>query len=187
MVDIDELFKQVPLSFDLSRERVTFMICAFLAHEVPLFAYHVICGWLREKDLCREYLIQPDAYPPPSLIQKCNRQILVGHCVVQWVFLYFFYQAFNYLGLAPLSAPWNPVELLYVFPFMVICDTLLYWAHRTLHHPSLYVRMSPSQFLLRLITLQDSTNNIMNFIPMFLLLLNTSVHLKNSLLDLFPL
>lgn len=88
-----------------------------------------------------KYLIQPSSIePPPSLMAKATKHLIIGHLVVQWVPLYFFYDFFVYLGMPPFYSRVNWLHLFYFVPFMVLCDTLLYWSHRTLHHPLLYVR-----------------------------------------------
>jgi sterol desaturase/sphingolipid hydroxylase (fatty acid hydroxylase superfamily) len=122
-------------------ERVSFMLFAFLAHDLPLAAYQLVCGYFRAEGLYKEYLIQPEENePPPALISKAAKHLMIGHLVMQWIPLYFFYDLFVYLGVPPIYSPIQWRQLVLFIPFMILCDTLLYWSHRTLHHPLLYTR-----------------------------------------------
>ena len=122
-----------------SRDRLLFMLLGFAAHDGPLVAYHLACRVLRSSGLCSQYLIQSRA-PPPELMSKAIRQIAFGHIVLQLPLLWFAYDLFECVGMPQLNAPWPPmwtIALQFLF-FMVVCDTLLYWAHRSLHHRLLY-------------------------------------------------
>jgi len=125
--------------FSFTAERGLFMLMAFLSHDLPLFIYQVVISYFRANGIFKQYLIQPQETIPPELHEKATKRLLIGHLGTQWIFLYFVYDLFSYLGVAPLSSEVNWFELFYFIPFMVICDTTLYWVHRTLHHPLLYV------------------------------------------------
>lgn len=122
-----------------SRERLTFMALGFAAHDGPLVLIHLLCKVLRVWHVCDEYLIQSRP-PPPGLVSAAIRQLAFGHLVIQAPLLWFAYDLFQWAGMPGLAAPW-PSALTIAFQFgvfMVACDTLLYWAHRTLHHRLFY-------------------------------------------------
>jgi methylsterol monooxygenase len=118
------------------------MLFAFLSHDLPLVTYQLVCGYFRTEGMFEQYLIQPETQNeiPPSLLAKAAKQLLIGHLVLQWIPLYFFYDVFGSLGVPSIFSPVPWRQLILFIPFMVLCDTLLYWSHRTLHHPLLYTR-----------------------------------------------
>jgi sterol desaturase/sphingolipid hydroxylase (fatty acid hydroxylase superfamily) len=120
-------------------ERATFVLLAFIAHEGPLVAYHLICNLLRRHHVCDQYLIQRSP-PPRELVKQAIRQLAFGHIVIQLPLLWFMFDLFKWAGMPGLGAelPGWPSILVQFVVFMLLCDTGLYWAHRSLHHPVLY-------------------------------------------------
>jgi methylsterol monooxygenase len=115
------------------------VLLAFLAHEVPLVAYHLICALLRKYHVCDELLIQKNP-PPVELVSKAVRQLAFGHVVVQLPLQWVMFDFFRWCKMPGIDTE-LPSLLVIAFQFgvfMVVCDTGLYWAHRTLHHPVLY-------------------------------------------------
>ena len=120
-------------------DRAAFMLIAILAHDGPLVAYHLVCKVLRNYHICDQYLIQ-HCPPPPDLVSKAIRQLAFGHFVLQIPLLWVMFDIFNWNGMSGLRSELPELRSIasQIFFFMVVCDTCLYWAHRSLHHRLLY-------------------------------------------------
>lgn len=118
------------------------MAFMFLSHELPLLLFQLLISFLRTSGVWSQHQIQPLAQIPGSLMSRCNAQILVGHLLVQPVLLYFFYDLFALRGISSLSAPLPSYAVCFgqLAVSAMLCDTLNYWSHRTLHHSLFYAR-----------------------------------------------
>lgn len=122
-------------------DRIQFILLAFGAHEIPFFAYAGLEHLLTKFKIWQHRKILPTKTPPESLVSQSYRKVFVSHFVFQWITLWFAYDLFlNVLHMSPLSSPlpvWTTIAAQFCV-FMIVCDTLLYWVHRTVHLPFLY-------------------------------------------------
>ena len=58
-------------------ESLYFIALAFLAHELPLWAYQVFCSYLHHNRYLEKYRIQASQYPSPELLAKARRHIFI--------------------------------------------------------------------------------------------------------------
>lgn len=120
-------------------ERFEFILCAFLAHEIPFWIYCFIEWFLTRFKLLQKFKIE-EKNPSSELVYKSYKQVFIAHFVFQWITLYFAYDLVRLRGCFDVAFP---SIFMFVIQFawnICVCDTLLYWNHRTLHHPSLYAR-----------------------------------------------
>jgi len=83
--------------------------------------------------------INKGAMPPQALINECLLDIFINQFIINPPLLYFLYPAFTACGVT-LHGPLPDMKT--ILRDFVVCialnDTFFYWAHRILHHPSIY-------------------------------------------------
>ncbi|MCB9642200.1 MAG: sterol desaturase family protein [Myxococcales bacterium] len=92
--------------------------------------------------LFERYRIQKDQYPDPALLQKAHKVVQFNHAIAQWpaVTLYFFLYTATGMAFHSAQLPSWYIVILQVLCFMLVEDTLFYWAHRLFHHRALFRR-----------------------------------------------
>lgn len=131
------------MNLNATSERLYFMLLAFLTREIPFLLY-LLASYIYAAfpSVFDQYRIQKAKDPPQELINKALRQALFDHTIMQIPLLWFSYDLFLYIGCPQLNDPFPSIQtaFLHFAIFIVLCDTLTYWAHRALHHPALYAR-----------------------------------------------
>lgn len=120
-------------------EQVTFTIITSLVHTLSFVIPNVIFHFFHTNKWFEQYKIQPGAFPDSKLVWQCVQENLIGHLVVVPLAAYFGYPLFFSYGMsmtAPL--PSIPIILRDLLVAVAFNDTLFYWAHRGLHHSSVY-------------------------------------------------
>lgn len=111
-----------------------------VAHEIPFWAYCGLEHFLTTNKLLQHRKIQGGKQADADLLSRSYSQIVRAH-VLQVAVLLVAYDLFAWRGVRMDSVWPSFLEMAGQMAFfMVVCDTLLYWSHRTLHHPALYSR-----------------------------------------------
>jgi len=120
-------------------ELFIFIIGTMLVHSVVFWGMNGVLFFFYSYNMFPECRIQGKESPKKSLTQECLKHCLINHFIVAPITLYF---GFPIMKAAGMSVS-GPLPSLFVFlRDFVICvianDTLFYWGHRLLHHPSIY-------------------------------------------------
>jgi len=120
-------------------ERWIFVIGTWLVHMITFWGLNGILFIFYRYNLFPDKRINHGQMPPQSLINECLFNLAVSNFIVQPAGLYFGYDLFKYFGMdvfGPIPGP-----MIWARDFLVavaLNDTLFYWCHRLLHHPSIY-------------------------------------------------
>eukprot|EP01136_Pigoraptor_vietnamica_P018606 Opistho-1_new@65200 len=120
-------------------ERWLFVVGTLAVHNGVFWFLNGLLYIVDHFGLFKSYKIRPKDYPPKPLIMDCLKTIFISHFVVQWFALYFAWPVFQGRGMTskgPLPA--LPTVVRDVVIMFLVNDTLFYWAHRALHHRSIY-------------------------------------------------
>lgn len=138
MSDFEVAWNSFWLSTQLS-EQVIFVLGLWLTHMVVFWGYNFFLYICYRYDLFQEQKIEPGVFPKPELIQENLKSLLLNHLLVQPVAAYFMYPIFAHFGTkvyGPLPT-WQSIGRDFLI-FIAFNDTMFYWAHRILHHSSIY-------------------------------------------------
>lgn len=119
--------------------RLIFVLGTSLANFLTYWIFNAILYIFYRFNLFPEYRINNGEMPPQSLIDECLKLLFIKHLFLYPAVLYFAYPLFEHAGVS-IDAPLPTLThfgrdiLINIF----INDTLFYWAHRILHHPSIY-------------------------------------------------
>lgn len=120
-------------------DRIVFTVGLYLMNIVVFWGLNTILYIFYHFNLFPEKRINKGEMPPQSLINECLVQVGVSHFLLYPVIAYFLYPIFVHFGMK-VNAPVPPLTV-FARDFAVsilLNDTLFYWAHRMLHHPSIY-------------------------------------------------
>jgi len=135
-VRYDQLLTAWPYS-----DRALWVLGTLCAHLVTWYVSNLVLYLVYHFNLFQRYKIQGSKWPERALVLECLRGNLITHFLLQPLSLTFIgYPVFNYFGSAKVNLP---VPSFFTFfwqiPVMfIVNDALFYWAHRALHHPSIY-------------------------------------------------
>jgi plant 4alpha-monomethylsterol monooxygenase len=121
-------------------ERLYFTIGTCLAHTLSWGIPNLILYMFHRFKWFEKFKIQgPEAFPDVSLIKACIQQNIVGHLIVVPLAVYYGYPLFKHFGMV-VYGPFPPLAIVLrdFVVFVAFNDTLFYWAHRALHHRSIY-------------------------------------------------
>ncbi|KAJ1411742.1 fatty acid hydroxylase superfamily-domain-containing protein [Ochromonadaceae sp. CCMP2298] len=120
-------------------ERWTFVLGTSLVHSGVFLVSNLLLFFFHQNSWFTQYKIQGTAYPDAALVRTCLQQNLVSHLLVGPLGLYFAYPMFVYFGMeVSTPCPGAMTVLRDLVVALAVNDTLFYWAHRTLHHKSIY-------------------------------------------------
>lgn len=120
-------------------DRVLFVIGGVGVHVIVFWGLNFLLFACYKFNLFPKYRIQGSVLPPNDLWNAALWNCIKNHFFVQPVALYCAYPFFVYCGVS-LRGP-IPDWTIFVRDFLISIafnDTLFYWAHRGLHHKSIY-------------------------------------------------
>lgn len=120
-------------------DRALFLIGGIGTHVVTFWGMNLVFFLLYRYNLFPKQRIQGGVMPSESLIRSCVINRLRNHFISQPIALWFAYPLFMWCGIS-LRGPIPPVSI-WIRDFivaLVLNDALFYWAHRGLHHKSIY-------------------------------------------------
>jgi sterol desaturase/sphingolipid hydroxylase (fatty acid hydroxylase superfamily) len=120
-------------------ERLLFTVGMYLMNIVVFWGLNAILYVFYHFNLFPEKRINKGEMPPQDLINECLIHLGVNHFLIYPVAVYFAFPLFKHFGME-INAPVPPVSV-FLRDFAVsiaLNDTLFYWAHRMLHHASIY-------------------------------------------------
>lgn len=121
-------------------ERVLFTVITSLVHTLTFVIPNALLFMFHYMKWFEQYKIQGNgAYPDMKLIKQCIRDNFIGHLIVAPLAAYFGYPIFQSFGMS-MTAPLPPIQIILrdFIVFIAVNDTMFYWAHRMLHHASIY-------------------------------------------------
>lgn len=120
-------------------ERWIFVIGTYLVVNGTFWGSNLLFYWFYRTNAYPEYRIIPDAFPTKELINECLRTNIIENVLLLPVILYFAYPMFVASGMT-ISTPFPSVGIILrdILISIVFNDTMFYWFHRMLHHPSIY-------------------------------------------------
>jgi sterol desaturase/sphingolipid hydroxylase (fatty acid hydroxylase superfamily) len=120
-------------------ERIVFVIGSFIAHIGTFWVLNIFLYFCYRNSWFMKYRIQGAQLPSWELIKECLQHVVFNQFIMQPIALYFAYPMFVRAGMDVRAAAPSVLTILRDF---IVCialnDTLFYWAHRTLHHGSIY-------------------------------------------------
>jgi sterol desaturase/sphingolipid hydroxylase (fatty acid hydroxylase superfamily) len=116
-----------------------FVVGTFLVDNLTFWCLNLLLLTLDELGLFKSLKIQQDKKPNSELYVKCLNHCLFNQFVVVPIGLYVLYPVFTYCGVRV----HEPIPHFFIFirdilVSIAVSDTLSYWSHRLLHHPSIY-------------------------------------------------
>ncbi|CAM9091170.1 unnamed protein product [Ectocarpus fasciculatus] len=119
-------------------ERTLFVIVAMLAHHGTFWGWSAFVHLCHKLNWFKAYKIQDVEYNKELTID-CLKKCIVNHVVVYPIAMYCAYDLFKYFGMGVFE-PLPPVQIILrdLLCAVAVNDTLFYWAHRALHHKSIY-------------------------------------------------
>lgn len=120
-------------------ERVIFVLGTLAAHHITFWFWALFLYTCYANDLFRKHRIQETPFNR-DLALDCLKKNIISHIFVHPIALYFAYDLHKWCGMSSLYAP-LPSALTVARDLAVavfLNDTLFYWAHRALHHKSIY-------------------------------------------------
>jgi 4-alpha-methyl-delta7-sterol-4alpha-methyl oxidase len=130
----DSFLKSTGLS-----DKAIFIIGTWSVHIITFWAYNLFLWICYKYDLFPEQKIEKGVFPEKELVNENMWLLAKNHFLVQPIALLFAYSVFASFGLkvySPLPS-WQIVLRDFIVA-IAINDTLFYWAHRLLHHKSIY-------------------------------------------------
>jgi sterol desaturase/sphingolipid hydroxylase (fatty acid hydroxylase superfamily) len=120
-------------------ERLFFVIGTWLVVNGTFWGSNLIFYFLYQADAFPQYRVIPGAFPPKDIIQECIRANIFGNGLLLPVILYFAYPFFLSCGMS-VTGPLPTVGTILrdMVVNVAVNDTMFYWCHRILHHPSIY-------------------------------------------------
>ncbi len=124
-------------------DHIFFIVGTWLVHFLTFWSINIFLYFAYKNNWFREQRIERRPgqldFPPEALIKECLTGQAVSHFIVQPIMMYFAYDLYYSFGLR-VSAPLPSVGIIVrdFAVFIAINDTLFYWFHRMLHHPSIY-------------------------------------------------
>lgn len=120
-------------------DRIVFTGGLYVLNIVVFWGLNTLLYFCYKYNLFPKQRINPGDFPPQSLINECLTNLAVSHLILYPLVAYLMFPLFTYFGMEVNA----PVPHISVFARdFVVCivlnDTLFYWAHRALHHPSIY-------------------------------------------------
>lgn len=110
-------------------------------HGIFFWGFNSLLTFLYFFDFFPQWKVQPGKFPPKELIKKAAIDLAISHFLVNPLLTYYvIFHLFQHFGAGHFS-PTAPtlVEFLYQIPLiMILEDFQFYWAHRMLHHRSIY-------------------------------------------------
>jgi sterol desaturase/sphingolipid hydroxylase (fatty acid hydroxylase superfamily) len=120
-------------------ERIVFTLGMYLLNIVVFWGLNAILYVFYRFNLFPEHRINKGEMPSQELTNECLLHLFFNHFLIYPVIAYFMYPIFVQFGME-INAPVPPITV-FLRDFLVsiaLNDTLFYWAHRALHHPSIY-------------------------------------------------
>jgi len=126
-------------------ERGRYTLALWASPTITFWILNVFLYLIYHYNLFSQYKIQgTQKWPNESLVRKATVDTLINHLVARPITAYYFYGLHKYFGGADWSMnaplPSLPTILYSFVVYMIVNDTLFYWSHRALHHPSVYKR-----------------------------------------------
>lgn len=120
-------------------DRMVFVLGTWLVHFTAFWGFNAILTAFYHFNLFPQYRILKGAMPPKELVNEALFHIVFNHFVTIPIMLYLTYNGFVSFGMQ-IRAPLPSVGIIArdFLVSIVINDTLFYWGHRTMHHPSIY-------------------------------------------------
>jgi len=120
-------------------ERALFVTGTALVHSGFFWVPNLILYAMHKNGWMEGYKIQGSKYPSGQLIRDAFKAVALSHLITQWVGFYFAYDVYKYYGATASRELPGLLEVLWNLAVAVaVNDTLFYWAHRLLHHRSIY-------------------------------------------------
>jgi sterol desaturase/sphingolipid hydroxylase (fatty acid hydroxylase superfamily) len=119
-------------------ERTVFVVMALLAHHITFWSWSLFIHLCYAMNWFEEYKIQTVPYNK-ELTYECFKKCLINHVLLYPVAIYFSFDLFKHFGMTV----FGPIPGMHIIIRDFVCavavnDTLFYWAHRMLHHKSIY-------------------------------------------------
>eukprot|EP00123_Amoebidium_parasiticum_P016538 comp23483_c0_seq1/m.39272 comp23483_c0_seq1/g.39272 ORF comp23483_c0_seq1/g.39272 comp23483_c0_seq1/m.39272 type:complete len:287 (-) comp23483_c0_seq1:388-1248(-) len=117
-----------------------FWVTFLLGHTGVFLVLNAMLYLVHKYRLFEQYKIQKEKYPEGELLKECLKHLARNHFLTMPIQVYFAYYLIQYVIGDTFQGPLPsvPEVALQVFGCMVVEDTLFYWAHRALHHRSIY-------------------------------------------------
>jgi len=137
---IQQIYDNARASLGLD-EVYFFMLMSFCAHTIPFFVLNAILHIMWNSGLCKGSLVEPTAaYPDKDLVRHCIAHVVALHTFILPPLSYINYYVATLTDPGYIHGP-LPDAFTFAWQFgaaALIEDTLFYWTHRGLHHPSVY-------------------------------------------------
>eukprot|EP00002_Diphylleia_rotans_P032612 TRINITY_DN6862_c0_g5_i1.p1 TRINITY_DN6862_c0_g5~~TRINITY_DN6862_c0_g5_i1.p1 ORF type:complete len:276 (-),score=48.30 TRINITY_DN6862_c0_g5_i1:287-1114(-) len=132
-----ELWNSLLKSWPYSDKLLFFALC-LTCHEALFASLNVALHFIRKWNLFKKYKIH-EQDPPSELVWTALKDAMINHIIINPLAYWFAYDFFLKLGMN-MRNPLPPVAVIIAQLFFCMCceDTLFYWSHRALHHPSIY-------------------------------------------------
>jgi len=145
-------------------DALAFTIGTTVLLETTFWSVNLLLSICYVFDLFPGYRLHGSHFPRPEQIKECIKDVAIGHFLVRPPLLYFSHRIFIFTGMETAADLIPDLKTIYLQLFLCIMadDTLFYWSHRMLHHPSLYKHIhkvrSYRHQLLALLTTRASNN-----------------------------
>ena len=127
------------LNYGYMDDKRVFIVGTWAVHLATFWGWNSLLFLCYYFNLFPERRIQGGINPDWKLTKDCLIHLLTNHLLVQPIVLFFLYNAFEYRGTV-IRGPLPSVGI--ILRDLLVCvlmnDTLFYWAHRMLHHKSIY-------------------------------------------------
>jgi hypothetical protein len=119
-------------------ERLAFTVVSVISLEMTFWSWNGVLFVMYKYDLFRAYAVH-DGLPSEEMIFEAFLDAVIGHFFVRPPLLYLAFPLFQSDGwMSGEALPSLPTFLAQVFFCLCVDDTIFYWSHRGLHHPSIY-------------------------------------------------
>lgn len=119
--------------------RLLFVLGGLFAHLSMYWFLNILLMFCYRNNWFMKYRIQGKELPSWELTKECLRNEIINHIFVQPIALWYSYPLFQKYGVDILTpAPSVLTVLRDIVVFIAVNDTGFYWAHRMLHHKSIY-------------------------------------------------
>jgi len=122
-------------------ERFFFTFVSTIVNSGTFWGLNLLLFFVDRYNLLAKYKINPNQWADPKLVKKATIKLLFGHIFINpAVEYYVLYPAHQYFGMQsdPSSIPSAFTIAWHFLAYMLILDSLFYWAHRMLHHRRIY-------------------------------------------------